>query len=73
MKRHRILASCLGLSLAFMMPATVLAQQNYTGTVVDENGDPIIGASVKIEGTSTGTITDLDGRFSLPIPKGKRL
>lgn len=43
------------------------------GKVVDENGEPIIGASVSLEragGKKTGTITDLDGRFSLAAPKG---
>lgn len=35
------------------------------GTVVDSNGDPIIGASVLVKGTSNGTITDLDGNFSI--------
>lgn len=39
---------------------------------MDEVGEPIIGASVKVEGTTTGTITDLDGKFSVSVPdKGK--
>ena len=43
------------------------AQQanGITGTVVDENGEPIIGASVVVKGTTNGTITDFDGKFSL--------
>ncbi len=73
MKKQTILKSCLTFSLACMMAMPALAQDVFTGTVVDENGEPIIGASVKIEGTSTGTITDLDGKFSLAIPDGKRL
>ncbi len=36
-----------------------------SGTVVDSNGEPIIGASVVVKGTSNGTITDLDGNFSI--------
>ena len=37
-----------------------------TGTVKDATGEPVIGASVVIKGTTTGTITDFDGKFSLP-------
>lgn len=46
----------------------LIAQQNrrrITGTVTDNNGEPIIGANVVAKGTSNGTITDLEGRFSL--------
>ncbi len=46
--------------------------QNYnkiTGTVVDASGIPVIGANVMVKGTSTGTITDMDGRFTLDVPK----
>lgn len=39
--------------------------KNITGTVVDEKGEPIIGASIRVEGTQGGTITDYDGNFSL--------
>ena len=43
------------------------------GTVVDEIGMPIIGASIKIDGTTTGTITDLDGNFTLQVPANAKL
>ena len=43
--------------------------QAVTGTIVDENGDPVIGANILIEGTGTGTISDLNGRFSLNVNK----
>ncbi len=39
-----------------------------TGVVVDANGEPIIGANVVVKGTTNGTITDIDGRFSLEAP-----
>ena len=42
------------------------------GQVVDENGDPVIGAQVKVKGSQVGTVTDVDGKFALPstIKKG---
>lgn len=40
--------------------------KKVTGTVVDANGEPIIGASIVIKGESHGTITDFDGKFALP-------
>ena len=40
--------------------------QPCTGVIVDENGESIIGASVQVEGSKTGAITDIDGRFTLP-------
>ena len=50
-----------------------LQQQNAVrtleGVVTDESGVPIIGANIKVEGTTTGTITDLDGRFTLDVPE----
>ena len=54
--------------------ATILQQVGkLQGTVVDGNGDPIIGATVKVKGAKGGTITDLDGRFSLDASKGATL
>lgn len=49
-----------------------LTQQskNVTGKILDETGEPLIGVSVYVQGTTTGTITDLDGNFSLVIPAG---
>lgn len=40
------------------------------GTVVDVNGEPIIGASVREKGTTNGTVTDIDGNFSLNVAEG---
>ena len=52
-----------------------LAQTKVTGTVVSlEDDEPIIGASVVVAGaTKTGTVTDIDGKFSLEVPAGKKL
>lgn len=73
---------CLG-SFLFVHPVHAeesgsLNQQqtnkNYAikGTVLDNNNDPIIGASVKVTGTNIGTATDLDGNFTLKIPEGTK-
>ena len=43
------------------------------GTVVDEKGEPIIGANVIAEGSSNGTITDIDGNFRLNVKPGTKL
>jgi TonB-linked SusC/RagA family outer membrane protein len=43
-------------------------EKNITGYVKYADGDPIIGASVAVKGTTMGTITDIDGKFSLSIP-----
>ena len=44
-----------------------------TGTVVDETGEPLIGVSVLVKGTTTGTVTDLDGKFSIDVAQGATL
>ena len=54
---------------------TAQAQDNVTvsGTVVDETGEPMLGAGVVVKGTTTGTTVDLDGNFSLNVPMGSVL
>jgi TonB-linked SusC/RagA family outer membrane protein len=46
----------------------VQAQFTASGTVTDANGDPLVGVSVAIKGTNLGTVTDLDGKYSLEVP-----
>lgn len=47
--------------------------KNVSGIVTDNQGEPIPGATVVIEGSTTGTVTDIDGKFSLDVPEGKVL
>ena len=63
------------LSVLALLPAAALAQGmvTATGTVTDANGDPLIGCTVQLKGSSVGTITDLDGRFKMQVPEGKTL
>lgn len=49
---------------------TVMQSRQISGQVVDGNGDPVIGASVLVKGTSNGTITDIDGKFQLQNVSG---
>ena len=55
---------------ALLMPSSILAQNQKTvkGTVLDENGEPLVGATVKVPGTTNGAVTDLDGHFSVSVP-----
>ncbi|NDW12204.1 TonB-dependent receptor [Bacteroides sp. 214] len=71
MKYNSIFKLTLSVLLAFIMSLSAYAQQTQTfsGVVVDEAEEPVIGASVKILGTSTGVITDIDGRFTLKVAK----
>ena len=59
----------------FLMAGLAIAQTRVTGTVISvEDGEPIPGASVLIEGTKTGVITNADGKFTLTVPaSAKRL
>ena len=53
------------LFLLCLFPMGALAQNVVKGTVNDEAGEPIIGATVKVKGTNAGSITDFDGKFSV--------
>ena len=66
MKKY-IKTLCLGLMLMFS--ASAMAQnQTVTGTVLDETGEPVIGATVTVAGTKTATVTDLDGNYKISAP-----
>ena len=61
----------LGLLLSvLLLPVSAFAQnqRTVTGTVIDETGEPLIGASVKVVGEPIGAATDIDGRYTLKIP-----
>jgi TonB-dependent starch-binding outer membrane protein SusC len=50
-------------------PAAVMQQKKVTGTVNDKNGTPLTGVNVVVTGTSQGTITDSNGKYSIDIPQ----
>ena len=54
----------------FCILASAQAQRMVKGTVTDKKGDPVIGANVLAKGTNVGTVTDLNGSYSLNVPAG---
>lgn len=48
------------------------SEKTVKGHIVDENGEPMIGVTVKVEGTNIGAITDIDGNYTIQVPAGKR-
>lgn len=62
----------VSMMLFFLFSVTVaMAQVLVRGTVVDQTGESVIGASIQVKGTTQGTITDIDGKFSLGVPDKK--
>lgn len=57
------------LLLWLVAPLAVMAQNNFTasGTIVDEQGEPLIGCTVQLKGSQVGTVADLDGNFKLQV------
>ena len=53
--------------------STIRVDVTITGTVTDQNGEPIPGATISLPGTTIGTATDLDGKYSLTVPEGSEL
>ena len=68
-KRLTMFLACLFLSLGM-----ALAQTKVTGTVISaDDNEPIIGASVLVQGQKSGTVTDATGQFTLNVPAGKKI
>ncbi len=76
---------CLGLVWCWGFPVTYadgltstnmeqpLPERDVRGKVIDANGEPLPGVSVVVQGTTTGTVTDLDGNFSITVPDASTL
>lgn len=72
---HRIAGAVSVLMLMFAFATELSAQESVqvSGTVSDETGSPLPGAAVIVKGTTDGTMTDIDGKFSFRIPAGKNV
>ncbi len=62
----RVRVFLAGALLALSAQAMAQSSGVFGGTVVDENGEPLVGAQVKVKGARQGTVTDANGKFSLP-------
>lgn len=72
MKNKTIKSFLLGIAMLCALP--MMAQNKVvTGTVVDELGEPVIGATVRVEGTKTATVTDFDGNYKLEVPQNGKV
>lgn len=56
------------LSLLLLLHISAVAQRTIAGTVSDQEGEPLIGATVLVRGTSIGTVTDIEGMYSINLP-----
>jgi len=63
----------LVLGMFLFLCGSVMAQRTITGTVTDDTGEPLIGASLLVKGTTIGTVTDIDGTYSLEVPDGEQV
>lgn len=72
MKSH-LRRTLLAVSCLILSGLAAFAQQKVSGTVRDSKGVPVIGAGVVVEGTQTGTMTDMDGAYSLSVPANAKL
>jgi TonB-linked SusC/RagA family outer membrane protein len=71
LKSTKMKGAIFALLLAFSL--SVSAQTQVRGTVIDEYGDPAIGATIQVKGTTQGTVTDIDGNFTISAPAGGTL
>ncbi len=65
MKKLSLVLMLILFSLGF-----TFAQRTVSGTVTDTEGETLIGANVLVKGTNVGTVTDIDGKYSLKVPEG---
>lgn len=72
-KKYIIFNLCLVFLLTFTLSAYAQNTRTVTGTVMDDLGEPIIGAAVKVVDSPIGTVTDIDGKFSLSVKEGAKL
>ena len=72
LQKKRILAMAILLA-SCGLPSLAQELLRVNGVVLDKDANPMIGVTVRPEGTSTGTVTDLDGHFSIQVKRGAKL
>ena len=73
-KSRTAIRSFLLIVAALLISSAAFAQQTkVTGKVVDEQNEPVVGATVQVEGSTNGTATNVDGQFTLEVNSGARL
>jgi len=72
MKRNILKSVFIATALSVASAAMAQNDKTVTGTVLDENGEPVIGATIRVDGTNIATVTDMDGKYSVNVPEGKR-
>ncbi|MDR0758435.1 MAG: carboxypeptidase-like regulatory domain-containing protein, partial [Tannerella sp.] len=69
MKKRKFLKTVLIISLLLGSNTWIMAQKTIvSGTVKDHTGEALVGVSILVEGTTTGTVTDFDGAYSMDVP-----
>lgn len=69
-RKFMLFCACLLINIGW----AIAQSSEISGVVLSaENGEPVVGASILVEGTTVGTITDIDGKFSLKVNKGGKL
>ena len=72
-KNARLRPFALFMALFLMNVSWAFAQLTVTGNAQSTSGEPLIGVNVVEKGTTNGTVTDLDGNYTLRVAKGKTL
>ncbi|MEZ4948126.1 MAG: carboxypeptidase-like regulatory domain-containing protein [Saprospiraceae bacterium] len=61
------------MSMMLVIMGLANAQRTVVGMVSDQDGEALIGATVLVKGTSAGTVTDIDGKYSIEVPEGSNI
>lgn len=67
MTKNKLVTRCAMTMMALFVSSALFAQVTVSGIVVDENEEPVIGASILVKGTTSGTVTDFDGNFEMNV------
>ena len=73
MKRKLLVSLCISMVMTWFSVPAFAQNQTVKGKVIDDLGEPVIGATITVAGTKTATITDLDGNYTVSVPKGGKI